>query len=618
MNLRFREIWIKNFQSYDGDHHVSLEVPGLIYVMGENRVAPELTTNNTGKSTLFNALTWCLYGRTLDVARPGDSVEPWYGEHYTNVQVVFVRGGVEYVLDRGRNPNTLILNDESVEQDAVVRAVGLSFDAWCYCVVLGQFNELFLTSDSATQTALFTELLDLGSWVKSIDKATKNLRECEKSQDQATKTLARHEGSLAEVIDNLKDFAKGEIEWEAAHKEELAGLQNAVVLTQGEYQRAKGARPEAADVAEDEAAIAEGTTELARLTALLRDQRPKGADVQSKIDRLESAMNITYKKLKQYEDISKAEAPVCPECGQSVEVDHVDQHISKYKEDYANYEGLLKSYQDNKAKFDDMYGAAEQEAEELRGLILEMQGKVANAKNAELVWEHNVNATKLKRDGAIQDFNRSNAKINPYLASHQKAKARKQELKESIEAAKAEAKKVESYIGGVKYWVESFKQIRLSIIDEALAELTFTVNAKAEALGLSGWRLAFETERETKSGEIRSKFTSLVFPPEHTEGVPLKSLGGGVLQRCQLACALGLADVLLARAGIDCNLLVADEPTKHMSERGVENLIECLHEMVCNSNKTLFFIDHHHIDNGSFDHVLKVIKDEAGSRIEFD
>lgn len=616
MNLRFREIWIKNFQSYDGDHHLSLEVPGLIYVTGENRVAPELTTNNTGKSTLFNALTWCLYGRTLDVARPGDSVEPWYGEHYTNVQVVFQRGAVEYVLDRGRNPNTLILNDESVEQDAVVRAVGLSFDAWCYCVVLGQFNELFLTSDSATQTALFTELLDLSNWVKSIDKATKKLREVEKSQDESSKTLARHEGSLAEVIENLKDFAKGEVEWEAAHKEELAGLQNAVVLTQGEYQRAKGARPEAADVAEDEAAIAEGATELARLTALLRDHRPKAADVQTKIDRLESVMHITHKKLKQYEMISEAETPVCPECGQPVKTDHIDQHISKHREDYANYEGLLKAYQDNLAKFGDMIGAAEQEAEELRGLILEMQGKVASAKNVELIWEHNVHAAKLKRDGAIQDFNLSQAKINPYLASHQKAKARKQELKESIEAAKAEAKKVESYIGGVKYWVESFKQIRLSIIDEALQELTFMVNAKAEALGLSGWHLGFETERETAKGEVRSKFTTLVVPPGHTEGVPLKSLGGGVLQRCQLACALGLADVLLHRAGLDCNLLVLDEPTRHMSEHGVSDLIDCLSEL-CGDERTVFFIDHHHIDHGSFGGVLKVTKDDSGSHAEW-
>lgn len=167
-----------------------------------------------------------------------------------------------------------------------------------------------------------------------------------------------------------------------------------------------------------------------------------------------------------------------------------------------------------------------------------------------------------------------------------------------------------------KYWATGFKEIRLKLIDDVLLELEVAANRHAEELGLRGWRVQFATERETQAGTISRGFTTLLWPPDFAEPVPWESYSGGEAQRWQLAAAFALAEVLLGRGGVVPNIEVLDEPTQHLSQQGIDDLLAHLNDRAVELGRAIYFIDHRALDRGSFAGVLTVVKDAEGSHLQ--
>jgi ABC-type transport system involved in cytochrome bd biosynthesis fused ATPase/permease subunit len=72
---------------------------------------------------------------------------------------------------------------------------------------------------------------------------------------------------------------------------------------------------------------------------------------------------------------------------------------------------------------------------------------------------------------------------------------------------------------------------------------------------------------------------------------------------------------LLARAGLSTNIEWLDEPTKHLSDEGVEDLLELLKERAVETGRSIYFVDHHLLDKGLFNSTIFIEKNENCSRI---
>jgi len=86
-------------------------------------------------------------------------------------------------------------------------------------------------------------------------------------------------------------------------------------------------------------------------------------------------------------------------------------------------------------------------------------------------------------------------------------------------------------------------------------------------------------------------------------------------QRWMLAVTFGLSEVLLARAGILPNIEMLDEPTQHLSQAGIDDLLDHLKQRAIDAQRAIYFIDHRALDRGAFDGVIQIEKDQAGSRL---
>src|SRR5678815_1215025 len=101
MDLAFSRIEIKQFKTIVDE--VFYFDPGLTFVRGRNKLEPLLGANGAGKSTIFDALSWCLYGRTVENLRNPD-VAPWSEEAGTQVTVHFSK---KRSIARTISPNTV-------------------------------------------------------------------------------------------------------------------------------------------------------------------------------------------------------------------------------------------------------------------------------------------------------------------------------------------------------------------------------------------------------------------------------------------------------------------------------------------------------------------------------
>jgi DNA repair exonuclease SbcCD ATPase subunit len=177
--------------------------------------------------------------------------------------------------------------------------------------------------------------------------------------------------------------------------------------------------------------------------------------------------------------------------------------------------------------------------------------------------------------------------------------------------------KLKSTREAVEFWVGGFKRIRLFIIDETLRQFELEVNNNLASLGLPDWRIEFDVERETKSGGVSKGFVVLVYPPEPSGGEPvrLEAWSGGETQRLRLAGDLGLANLIMDRAGLRNTIEIYDEPSSHLSQEGLLDLLDTLQQRAQDHNKIILIVDHHALDYG-FDQTFTVSKNENTSHVE--
>jgi DNA repair exonuclease SbcCD ATPase subunit len=602
MKFSLRHIYIENFRAIKTVLSLDFTAvtPGLYFVQGINEAEPRLGSNGAGKSSiLVDAFYWALTGKIARSQRPGELVENWFNERrLTRVIITFALDDEVHVVERTRNPNNAILDEQKVEQQAIDDLLPLADAALRRSIIIDQFGEMFLSLRPEAQSRIFSETLDLDKWVDASDRASKEALENEKAIITAKLKVSSGEAYLLEATEQLRVAGDNEAGFQARRKERLAEAAQRraeAALQAGESEKALG-------LARNAFGTAEGVENKLRLNVLLKEN----ATVSRNIGRWESSYNTSKTLLARLENQIKPyyTSTICPECGQEVTPEHIEEKkqelLTKIDEKHKEIDETIEAQKTIRAELDKI----EEEIGQLQESLTEfdrLQQIVAVQAERN---QHN-----------LRDLHRVNAEIqqineekNPYTDECNR-------LAKRIDAVDAEVKENKEILDMLnieleifKFWNKGFKEIRLEQIDSTLAELEMATNHHAEELGLDGWEIGFATDRELKSGKISHSFSVFLYPPQQKNAIAWESYSGGESQRWQLATTFGLAEVLLARSGVDTDFEVLDEPTTHLSPEGIDDLLACLSNRAKELNRRIFLIDHHSLDRGAFDGVVTVTK----------
>lgn len=590
-------IELENFRSFRTRTRIELSSrPGLKFLSGDNKAEPRLGANGAGKSTIWDALSYCLYGVSVKGLKAADLAS--WGTTSPYVETEWWIDGEPLTIARRGSPNKLYFLDEDkahpVEQINVDRAIGLSRARFLQSVLFGQGVPLFIDLPGPERGALLDEVLDLGLWLKAADLASKRHTELSRALDAINQEIARSTGKL-EGLESLESIQAQIDTWR--------GEQDKLIL------RA------IANVEEQEAAL-ETTKQkvVTTTTAVVALENPKRLDEQVRIHQQAKAdKEARYRELFREQQGAQKQIAFyehtknCPECGQTISATYARERLTRLKTLKADSEDRIQGNGAQRRGIEDTLNRLVSEQDKLsrrREFLLE-QRTIAAAKfrEQERVVESVVNIVEQLMEAT-----------NPHTARHAQVTSERIVAQAKLKATQAQKRQSQARLMRLDFWRAAFKRVRLFMVKRVLSQLEVETKAATLALGLVDWTIAFATELETKSGTIRPGIHIQVTSPKAT--APWEAWSGGEGQRIRLAVALGLSSLIQRQAGVSIDFEVWDEPSAWLSPEGIEDLLECLEHRVATTRKSLWVCDHRGLQYSSFSEVWSVTKTEAGSEVD--
>lgn len=613
MRLVFETLELDGFKSFSNKKHLldfGLLPDGLIFMSGRNEVEPRLGSNGAGKSTVWDCLTWVLFGSTPNGLKNTD-VRPWDGTKTVRGALTITVDGKEHVIERRANPNKLTLDDEPAGPEAITNLIQMNMDLFTQAILMAQQRPLFLDQMPSEKMKLFSDVLELERWEQRSQQAASKLKELKKVQSEIENEIASTEGALDEIDSSMKDVKKRSADWEEDRR------------TRRERNEKEAAealkRKETLEKQYGDADLAYDSAKLA-----LKDYEEIKAEAEEVFDKALRAHDVAQLEIRSKErqvkdlrrDISSlGEGDDCPTCGQTLKGTSLGKHKAEVEKQIKT---LQKEIDAGVPKdLTEPLDAAQKRVSEIKAKMADLKSAAESAGDArDTLYPRLVEA---RTDSArYQDAaNELEDEENPFNAQLMKLRKRKGELTKDERELNKELKATLRDIEHFSFWVKGFRDIRLYIIDEVLEDLEVASNAMLEEMGLIGWKMLFESERETQSGTISRGINVTILSPHNKDPVKWQAWSGGEGQRLRLVGSLALAEVLLNHAGIDSTLEILDEPTRHLSAEGIRDIHEFLSDRALRLKKQIFYVDHAAISSRHFSSTITVVKDKSGSHLEY-
>ena len=229
--IEFTNISIVGFGSVQ-ELNLSLNTKGITVIRG---------ANGFGKTTIFTALVWALYGKNLkgnpDVntwakVRPkdykGTKVEVYFkSENHIYCVIRCLKYTDEVQGSKGGNRLIYLVDGETISekgkrsiQDTIDRSLGMSYTLFINSVMFGQGLKRLIQESGTNQREIFEEVFELGY----LTKAKKIAQDRYAQSDQQYQSLVREIESVTQSITAFKESLKvtrekmGQFDQEVADK----------------------------------------------------------------------------------------------------------------------------------------------------------------------------------------------------------------------------------------------------------------------------------------------------------------------------------------------------------------------------------------------------------------
>lgn len=609
MKLRFISVWICDFKSFKGSHKFPLDLPvGVHFVRGRNKDEKRLGSNGSGKSSVWDAITWCLFGRTPAGLKNPDVISWGDDKVGPMVKLTIKVDDTHYEIMRTAKPNTLQLDGKDVGPEAIVQLIGMSFEVMTNTIILGQEQPLFFDRGASEKMALLSDVKGLERWDARSKAASARVSELDAELVVYQREVHGLESSIGELIMQTKtltdqsdawqvEFEKAEVDTDRRERKLNTARDTLQHLVDGLDLKYDSAMTEVRSL---EREVGKLSGQRSNAQTALFTCRARREQLDEKLDRLEDEL----------EGLERS--PRCPTCGGALGK-HVVSDMRTRKRD------VLKELTAERNELGTKKLNSELEDTQKRLVSAQSYLDSFHATAEAALREHKAQLDKLSDIKAeIKQLQRDRdlSKTNPYALQLRKVRKRQAALRADCAQAKIDVVSCTTELERTRYWVKGFKDIKLHILEELTQELELVTAGLLEECGLVRWTVKYVIERETKSGSMQRALAIMIGSPK-SKGklVRWESWSGGERQRLRILGALSLSSVLLNHAGVKPSIEVLDEPIQHLSDVGVRDLCELLAERARSHNRRIFYCDHTTVPGASFESVITIERDRDGSYV---
>lgn len=579
---------------------------GLHFVRGRNDVNKRLGANGVGKSTLFAAACWALYGRTPDGLRNTD-IEPWTADKKNSfVSVTFSLDGNEHKITRKTHPSILTFDGKDVSQEFIDKRLCMNFTTFTNSVLAGQDRQLFLDRTPSDKLTLFSEVLDLDRWKERSKHASETVARLSNEIDVLEKLVSTHETELVALTSSIVGLKRRSENFDAEITEKVTQCRKEL---KKEQRRVDELKPRCEQAQLDLEQSMEYKSIQEQLEAARSDLRVVERNKVEFELKISHAIRERNDKTLALQELRAAKT--CPTCKQKIHRGDTLNRRKEIKRQVAQLSKIISaSVPPRTLEAIDEFQA---KIDKLTKEFMRRQKVVDAAQSVVSTIAPDLAQAKQRVYALTEDIKEIETRENPYFDQYNKARRERKHKQDLYGAQMKDLILKRRQHTRTKFWIKGFKDIRLMIVHETLQELELATNAILEEFGLIGWEIRYDVEKETKAGTIKRGMNVSILSPYNNKPVKWESWSGGEKQRLRLLGTFALSDVLLNRAGIEPSFEIFDEQSKFLSPEGVSDLVDVLADRAARSNKSIFLIDHTTIESSRFASTTTIIRAKNGT-----
>lgn len=607
--MRINSITIENFGAIGAGSVDFDALPSIVMISGRLRSAGA-SSNGAGKSTIFNAMTWALFGREIRNRAVTRIIRR--GEKRCTVKVVLtLDDGQRLVIERSRTRSgsaSLSLDGKEYDtntgaQDVLERRFGFTFDQFTRTVVFGGDLSSFCRMTPANRTRMLEELLGISHYLEASDKA----REAANDQQVELSTLNGFRESdrdkMASLRADVLELMKVRCRTEKKHERDIdisgarvARLAARCFTLAHSLGKAKW--------------LATGNAEAYK--AALADWKRRIIEAKDGVDRAERSKSKALSDLAMVEgEVSAARSflknlrqrdkdRVCPTCRRPLEGDHAPIDF--------------KPHEDELQRLLDVQARRSSEAERCRAVLIAARNAVADIESHEPSPPKETEAVvRLLEKCAVAEAELSAALAghrdlcesdpgDEYVAAIAKSMGRLRAFIAEMTVRDRRIDVLEKQTAVFTFWQRGMARdgIPAMLLESTAPLLNNAVKPLADVLTDGAYSIRFT------GGVTRGKADFRVEASNIEGGESYEDLSKGELTRVDLCVLFAIRALMADRAGLRPEQVFIDELFDGLDEQGMEYAARLLRSK--RLAKQIVFISHHHVLQDAADATVMVEK----------
>jgi DNA repair exonuclease SbcCD ATPase subunit len=578
--LKFESLAFKNILSYGSVLTKINFSAGLNLLTGKN---------GQGKSTLLDALSFCLFGRPYRKIRINELINR-RNKRALYTECTFVIGGDNYKIIRSIRPNKLLIVKNGVDQEGlstrdltqeeIDKIIGIDYYMFRQVISLAlNYNRAFLTLSSVEKRSIIESVFNVrivGDMLKVLKKRSTAVR---MDNEIKTKTLTFLENDIKSTRRRVREIAAAVQNFEQDREKEMHKANAALLKNQEEITKAQE------------------TIELAnqRLTKIGSVDCKRHRDLVALFkQRIEIDRSLLREKDKQEAILNNN--VTCPICHRNMTAAHRTREL----EQIALYRTKLNGRIAREEKRIEKVQREIERLQHLQTAVAKLQ-QICARENSHLEWLREAQPVLTLAVESVQ--NRKTEYVD-IAAMEEELDGKAAEYKTIFTECKLLSKQLHTY--DIVSNILSDNGIKAYFFKKLLPILNQKVNENLAR---------FEIPLQLQFNELMEEH---LLSTETMKDVAYFGCSEGEKKRVDVCVLLAFIDVVKLVCNWNCNLLIFDELFDvHVDDEGLETIMKSLIDMTkANKSVCIYIISHKlHDSTDMFDAVLSVQKQGSFSKL---
>ena len=568
--ILFKRITYRNFLS-SGNQETEINLL-------ESKTTLIIGSNGSGKSTMLDAICFCLFNKAFRKINKGQLVNST-NEKDCLVTVEFDVGSKNYKIIRGIKPNIFeiwidgkLQNQSAASNDQQKyleeNILKLNYKSFTQIVILGNASFVpFMQLSASNRREIVEDILD----IKIFSAMNNIVKDRIRKNNEEIKNLSLSESMTIDKIEMQKDFIEnikrnGEDDIEKNKKK----IVNIEVETNSLFDEIKIKEEQSIDLQEDAKKYSEASSKLKKLGSL------KG--------KLSQKVSSVVEEHKFFTDNN-----VCPTCTQKIDDEFKHNKI----------EETLKKVKELKNGYDEIVQTIKEEEERERN-FLELTKKITNISND--ITKNNIKISNNNKQ--IRIIENEVKEIESKIKNQSKETKKLKELKDQLGDIKKNSSKIKEESKYLEFSHNLLKDggIKAKVIKKYLPLMNIQIN---KYLNMMDFYINFNFDEE---------FNENIKTPIHQD-FTYESFSEGEKMRINLAILFTWREIAKMKNSVNTNLLILDEVfDSSLDFTGTDQFTKIIKYIIQDSN---IFVISHKTDEliDKFDRVIKVEKVKGFSKM---